>query len=203
MDKGTEFKDVSSMSFSKSTNGAHIIRMAEIACLDSRLLYEAVIDLASDGMLTANCINFAAGILIKDLGLPNYFFNNIKKPELVQLLQSIALNVRVQEGKAALFGQVAHIDFHSKEDQGGQRVRIATEETRDNMETVLERHIMGHRRDYYFSPEKNYYTYIIRTGTVADFPPESIRLHLFYTARWVITQICQSLPGIVMITFSI
>ncbi|MFT5730155.1 MAG: glutamate dehydrogenase [Desulforhopalus sp.] len=179
MDNGTEFKDVSSMSFSQSTNGAHIIRMAEIACLDSRLLYEAVIDLASDGMLTANCINFAAGILIKDLGLPSYFFNNIKKPELVQLLQSIALNVRVQEGKAALFGQVAHIDFHSKEDQGGQRVRIATEETRDNMESVLERQIMGHRRDYYFSPEKNYYTYIIRTGTVADFPQESYKTSPF------------------------
>ena len=179
MDKGTEFKDASSMSFSQSTNGAHIIRMAETACLDTRLLYEAVIDLASDGMLTANCINFAAGILIKDLGLPSYFFNNIKKPELVQLLQSIALNVRVQEGKAALFGQVAHIDFHSKEDQGGQRVRIATEETRDNMESVLERHIMGHRRDYYFSPEKNYYTYIMRTGTVADFPPESYKTSPF------------------------
>lgn len=175
MDTGTEFKDASSMSFSQSTNGANIVKMAETAGLDPRILYEAVIDLSAEGMLTANCINFAAGILLKDLGLPSYFFVYIKKPELVQLLQSIALNVRVQDGKAALFGQVAQIDFHADEGQGGQRVRIATEETRDNMESVLEHHIMGHRRDYYFSPEKNYYTYIIRTENVEDYPAEAYK----------------------------
>jgi glutamate dehydrogenase len=171
----TEFKHASSMSFSQSTNGANIITRAETASLDTGLLYEAVIDLAADGMLTANCINFAAGILLKDLGLPSYFFINIKKPELVQLLKSIALNVRVQDGNAALLGQVAHIDFRSDEGLGGQRVRIATEETRDNMESVLGHHIMGHRRDYYYSPENDYYTYIIHTETVADFPPESYK----------------------------
>ncbi len=72
-------------------------------------------------------------------------------------------------------GQVAHIDFRSDEGQGGQRVRIATEETRDNMESVLGHHIMGHRRDYYYSPENDYYTYIIHTETVTDFPPESYK----------------------------
>ncbi len=87
MATGTEFKHASSMSFSQSTNGANIITRAETASLDTGLLYEAVIDLAADGMLTANCINFAAGILLKDLGLPGYFFINIKKPELVQLLK--------------------------------------------------------------------------------------------------------------------
>ncbi|MFW2368118.1 MAG: NAD-glutamate dehydrogenase domain-containing protein [Desulforhopalus sp.] len=161
------------MQFPHLTNGADIVKKAETAGLDPRLLYEAVIDLSGDGLLTANCINFAAGILLKDLGLPEYFFSHIKKPELVQLLQSIALNVRVRDGQAALFGQVSQIDFDLSSTYGGQRVRIATQENHENMEAVLEPLITGHRRDYYFSPENNYYTYIIRRETVSDFPSES------------------------------
>lgn len=157
------------------TNGANIVTQAETAGLDPRLLYEAVIDLSSDGLLTANCINLAAGILLKDLGLPPYFFNHIQKPALLQLLQSIASNIRVVDGRADLFGRVAHIDFDLSYGSEGQRVRIATEETRDSMESILEELIPGHRREYYYSPESGYYTYIIRPETVVDFPRSAFK----------------------------
>jgi len=155
------------------TNGANIIGKAQAAGLDPRVLYEAVIDLSADGLLTANCINLAAGILLKDLGLPAYFFAHIQKPALAQLLQSIASNIRVMNGRVELFGRVAHIDFNLNYGSEGQRVRIATEETRDSMESLLENLISGHRREYYYSPDSGYYTYIIRPETVADFPSEA------------------------------
>jgi glutamate dehydrogenase len=155
------------------TSGANIIGKAQAAGLDPRVLYEAVIDLSADGLLTANCINLAAGILLKDLGLPRYFFAHIQKPALAQLLQSIASNIRVVDGRVELFGRVAHIDFNLSSGNEAQRVRIATEETRDSMEIVLESLISGHRREYYYSPESGYYTYIIRPETVADFPAEA------------------------------
>ncbi len=157
------------------TTGADIISKAQTAGLDLRILYEAVIDLSTEGLLTANCINLAAGILLKDLGLPPYFFDHIQKLALAQLLQSIASNIRVVEGKADLFGRVANIDFDLSYGSSGQRVRIATEETRDSMETILEELLAGHRREYYYSPESNYYTYIIRPGTVQDFPKEAFK----------------------------
>ena len=66
---------------------------------------------------------------------------------------------------------MAHVDFDLTQGNNMQRerVRIATESTRDNMESVLEELITGHRRDYYYSPESNYYTYLIRPETVTDF----------------------------------
>jgi len=155
------------------SSGANIIGLAQTAGLDPRLLYEAVIDLSADGLLTANCINLAAGILLKDLGLPRYFFAHIRKTALAQLLQSIASNIRVVNGRVELYGRVAHIDFNLSSGNEAQRVRIATEETRDSMETLLENLISGHRREYYYSPESGYYTYIIRPETVGDFPAEA------------------------------
>ena len=60
------------------TQGADIINKAEgVGLLDPRLLYEAVIDLSSRGLITANCINMAAGILLENFGLPQYFFEHI------------------------------------------------------------------------------------------------------------------------------
>ncbi len=153
-------------------NGADIINKAEGVGLDPRLLYEAVIDLSSKGLITANCINLAAGILLDDLGLPRYFFQHIQQDSLVNLLQSIATSIKLVNGKVILYGRVAHIDFDLSYGGDVQRVRIATEETRDNMESVLEELISGHRREYYYSPESNYYTYIIRPETVADFARE-------------------------------
>ena len=59
------------------SQGTYIINKAQSVNLDSKILYEAVIDLSSEGLITANCINMAAGILLDKLGLPNYFFENI------------------------------------------------------------------------------------------------------------------------------
>ena len=56
------------------TRGSQIVEMVEQVNLDIRSLYQAVIDLASEGLITSSAINMAAGILLKDLGLPNYFF---------------------------------------------------------------------------------------------------------------------------------
>ncbi|NOR24295.1 MAG: NADP-specific glutamate dehydrogenase GdhA [Desulforhopalus sp.] len=151
------------------TQGADIINRAHNEGLDSRLLYEAVIDLSSKGLITANCINMAAGILLEDLGLPQYFFQHIQKDSLVNLLQSIATSIEIIDGKVFLYDRVAHIDFDLTQESNVHWVRIATEETRDNMEAVLAKDISGHRRDYYYSPESNYYTYIIHPETVADF----------------------------------
>ncbi|MBI9090521.1 MAG: NAD-glutamate dehydrogenase [Desulfobacterium sp.] len=147
----------------------HIIDKAESVGLDLRVLYEAVIDLSAAGLITANCINMAAGILLNDLGLPNYFFENITKASLKNLLASITSSIAIQEGKVLLVGRVAHIDFDLAHGNDVQRVRIATQETRDSMEKVLESLISGHRREYYFSPDNNYYTYIIRPETVNDY----------------------------------
>ena len=166
-----------------ATNGSQIISLAQAVGLDPRLLYEAVIDLSAEGLLTANCINFAAGILLRDLGLPSYFFDHIEKLDLIQLLQAIASNIRVVEGKADLFGRVANIDFDLSYGSEGQRVRIATEETRDSMEKILEELLSGHRREYYFSPESGYYTYIIRPGTFEDFTPDQLEGSRFLFGR--------------------
>jgi len=157
------------------TSGAGIISKAQAAGLDPRVLYEAVIDLSADGLLTANCINLAAGILLKDLGLPRYFFDHIQKQALAQLLQSIASNIRVVDGRVELFGRVAHIDFDINSGNDAQKVRIATEETREAMERLLEKLISGHRREYYYSPESGYSTYIVRPETVVDFPGEAYK----------------------------
>ena len=170
-------------SYSSSTRGADIIAKAESVGLDPRVLYEAVIDLSSEGLLTANCINMAAGILLEDIGLPRYFFEHIRKTALTHLLQSIATSIKVIDGKVILYGRVAQIDFDATEASVAQRVRIATGETRDSMEAVLEDLLAGHRREYYYSPQSNYYTYIIRPETVADFPVE-----VFGESRFLFTQ---------------
>jgi len=148
---------------------AKILSKAQNDCLDSSLLYEAVIDLSSKGLITANCINLAAGILLEDLGLPQYFFQHIQKDSLINLLQSIASSIQLIDGRVVLYDRVAHIDFDYALGNDVQRVRIATKETRDSMEAVLSEHISGHRREYYFSEKSNYSTYIIWPETVNDF----------------------------------
>ncbi len=162
-------------SYSSITRGEDIIAKAESVGLDPRVLYEAVIDLSSEGLLTANCINMAAGILLEDIGLPRYFFEHIRKAALAHLLESIATSIKVIDGKVMLYGRVAQIDFDATQSSVAQRVRIATEETRDSMEAVLEGLITGHRREYYYSPDSNYYTYIIRPETVNDYTRETFK----------------------------
>ncbi len=157
---------------SSSARGAAIIAKAESVGLDSRVLYEVVIDLSSEGLLTANCLNLAAGIFLQDLGLPRYFFQNIHKAPLANLLRSIATSIKVVDGRVVLHGNVAQIDLDATLSGTVQWVRIATEDTRDNMEAVLEHLISGHRREYYFSPESKYSTYIIRPEMVGDYAKE-------------------------------
>ena len=164
------------------SKGAYIISKAQSVKLNPSTLYEAVIDLSAEGLLTANCINMAAGILLDDLGLPTYFFENIKKDSLKHILASIATNLSVgADGAVTLASRVAHIDFSLDQGSDVQRVRIATQETRDSMEKILESMIPGHRREYYYSPKNQYYTYIIRPETVCDFPGDAFKARGFYS----------------------
>lgn len=167
---------------SSTTRGADIIAKAESVGLDPRVLYEAVIDLSAEGLLTANCLNLAAGIFLEDLGLPRYFFQNIRKAPLANLLQSIATSIKVIDGRVVLSGRVAQVEFDASQSGTVQWVRIATEDTRENMETVLEHLIAGHRREYYFSPESRYYTYIVRPEMVPDYSRE-----VFEKSRFLFT----------------
>jgi len=151
------------------SHAPHIIDRADALNLNIRILYEAVIDLSAQGLITAHGINLAAGILLNDLGLPSYFFENITKDSLTQILSSITSSIAVQDDRVVLVGRVAHIDFDLGQGSEVQRVRIATRETRDAMETLMETMISGHRREYYYSRENEYYTYIFRPETVNDF----------------------------------
>ncbi|PIE72367.1 MAG: NADP-specific glutamate dehydrogenase GdhA [Deltaproteobacteria bacterium] len=160
-------------------HGADIINKAENVGLDPRLLYGAVIDLSGEGLLTANAINIAAGILLEDLGLPRYFFTHIQRDSLVHLLESIAASIKIVDGSVTLYESVASIDFNLSHGSEVQRVRIATEETRDSMEALLEDQISGHRREYYFSPASRYHTYIIRPETIPDYGPEQFEKSRF------------------------
>ncbi|OGR28162.1 MAG: NADP-specific glutamate dehydrogenase GdhA [Desulfobacterales bacterium RIFOXYA12_FULL_46_15] len=149
--------------------GARIIQKASSVKLNPGILYEAVIDLSSEGLITANCINMAAGILLNDLGLPDYFFETLTKDSLKYILSSISKSIKFQNGTVVLNSWVADIDFDLMKGSRIQRVRIATKETRDNMETVLDTQLAGHRREYYYNPESEYYTYVFRPEIVKDF----------------------------------
>lgn len=59
-----------------------IVKKAKDCGLDPSILYESVIELTKEGLLTASCINTAAGILLSDLELPQYFFKWISKDSL-------------------------------------------------------------------------------------------------------------------------
>ncbi len=154
------------------SQGTYIINKAQSVNLDPKILYEAVIDLSTEGLLTATCINMAAGILLDKLGLPNYFFKNITKDSLKNILASIAASMKYQEGNVVLQGKIGNIGFDIDQGSQIQRMRIATQETRDVMEKALQPVLTGHRREYYFCPENNYYTYIFRSETVNDYKRE-------------------------------
>ena len=152
--------------------GGSIINKAISVNLDPKVLYKAVIDLASDGLVTATCINMAAGILLEDLGLPNYFFENITEYSLKNILVSIATSIKIHDGEPFLSGSIAQVDFDTDQKNEARQIRIATEDTRDSMERIIGPMISGHRREYYFCPDSNNYTYIIRPETVKDFKKE-------------------------------
>ena len=80
--------------------GSQIIERANQAGLNPGILYEAVIDLSNEGLYTATCINLAAGILLDDLGLPKYFFENITHKSLKGILDIIASSLEVKKGES-------------------------------------------------------------------------------------------------------
>lgn len=171
--------DTVSVCTSSTKRGTDIIVKAEALGLNPKILYGAVIDLSSEGLFTANCINMAAGILLEDLGLPKYFFEHITSTSLASLLQAIATSMKVVDGRVILSGSVSQVDFNTTYSKVSQQVRIATKETRDSMESVLQEILPGRRRDYYYCPASGYYTYIIRPETVQDFSPDSFEKSRF------------------------
>ena len=136
-----------------------ILEAARRNGLDATLLYECVIDLARGGLLAADSINAAAGILLTQLGLPEYFFRHITKDALERLLRRIAVNLEMENGAFVLRSEVSEVPFDV---EGGTQVRIATARNRDRMEAVLNSVMTCKRIEYYFSPNHEYYTYIIR-----------------------------------------
>ncbi len=163
--------------------GEFIIQKALEVKLDVPLLYEVVIDLSSEGLLTANSINLAAGILLDQLGLPSYFFQNITRESLKNILKSIACSIKIQEGDVTLSGAVSQVQFDVSHGEAAQWIRIATLETRDSMETVLGPLISGHRREYYYSPSNRYFTYVVNPECIKDYPREEFKKSQFLFAR--------------------
>lgn len=155
------------MKFERGTcRTGSVIERAEAMGLDPRLLYETVIELASEGLLTSRCINAAAGVLLTQLGLPEYFFRNISRDGLKRVLGAVASNIQVRsDDEVILRSEVSEAQFDI---DGGVQARIATPQNRDRMEAVLDTVMSGNRVEYYFSPESSYYTYIIHPQT----PPQ-------------------------------
>ncbi|MEN8254762.1 MAG: NAD-glutamate dehydrogenase domain-containing protein [Verrucomicrobiota bacterium] len=135
------------------------------AGLDVALLYEAVIELTNEGLLTAVCLNEAVGILVGDLGLPTYFFKNISKDALKNILRVIGRNITREDGKFVLHGELAEVQMDAGR---GVRVRIASAETRDRMESLLDVAMIGGRVEYYFGEKHGYHTYLVRPEQCKD-----------------------------------
>jgi len=143
----------------EAPNSASIAQRAKTVGLDPWLLYETLVDLSDEGLFTATCINAAAGVLLNDLGLPGYFYAHIPKATLKTLLVAIAGHLKRDGEHYALMSRVAHVHLDI---QGGLQARIATRETRDQMEVLLDPLMFGSRVEYYYGPSRRYYTYIIK-----------------------------------------
>lgn len=147
------------MSGSNQSLTSSIIEKAKRCGLEASMLYECVIELAGEGLLTANCVNAAAGILLEDLGLPEYFFRGISKESLKTVLKTIASNLQKENNQYVLRSEVSEVSLSM---EGGVQVRIATDENLKRMERVLNPVMSGNRIEYYFGKKHHYYTYIIR-----------------------------------------
>ena len=141
------------------TESSSIIAAAEKGGLEASVLYESVIELANEGLLTAGCLNAAAGVLLTQLGLPQYFFRNVGKDSLKRVLRTIATHMQYKDGSFVLRSEVSGASVAVAD---GVQARLATAENRDQMELVLNSVMTGNRIEYYFGREKQYYTYIIR-----------------------------------------
>ena len=127
--------------------------------LDSALLYESIIELAGEGLLTATCLDAAGNILLTQLGLSKSFFHSLSKDALKGVLRTIAGTLERRDGELSLRSEVSEARFVV---DGGVQARIATAELLQHMEASLNPTMTGHRIEYYFGRERQYHTYIIR-----------------------------------------
>ena len=136
-----------------------IVEVSRAKGLDTALLYEAIIELAGEGLLTATCLDAAAHILLRQLGLPEYFFKTLSKDALKRVLRTVAGNLERRDDELILRSEVSEAHFDV---DGGVQVRIATLEHLERMEEALNPVMAGHRIEYCFGREHQYYTYVIR-----------------------------------------
>ncbi|MEW6750105.1 MAG: NADP-specific glutamate dehydrogenase GdhA [Candidatus Latescibacterota bacterium] len=136
-----------------------VLEIARKVGLDPSLLYEAVIEVSNEGLLTAGCVNHAARLLLTQLGLPAYFFRHISRHALERVLRAIATNLQLEQGEFVLRGAVSEVSFDVDD---AVQVRIATAQTRERMETVLNPVMAGHRVECYLGHAHQYFTYIVR-----------------------------------------
>ena len=138
--------------------GRSLVDVARQKGLDPALLYETIIELAGEGLLTATCLDAAGRILLTQLGLPRYYFTTLSADALKRVLRTIAGNLERRDGDLILRSEVseAHLDV-----DGGIQARIATPEHLERLEAALNPVMAGHRIEYYFAQEYQYHTYII------------------------------------------
>ena len=147
------------MSPSTDTSGS-IVHLAEQQELKAALLYEAVMELAGEGMLTARCIDAAAWVLLRDLGLPHYYFRTLSRPALIAALRAIATNLDFDAaGHRGLSQRAAYVETSG---QHGIEVLVACESNRVAMEAVAGIRLQRRRWEYYYAPQTRYTTYIIK-----------------------------------------
>lgn len=127
--------------------------------LDTTLLYQTILDMAGEGLVTAGCLNAAAAILLSDLGLPKYFFCNLSRAALEQVLRAIATNLQWKDGQFVLRGAVSEMPIDVDSDA---RILIATAGNRDQIEGLIDKVMAENRVEYYFGSGHGYYTYIVR-----------------------------------------
>lgn len=147
------------MSTPVRTSGS-IARLAEQRELRAALLYEAVMELSGEGMLTAQCVDAAAWVLLEDLGLPPYYFRTLSKPALVTALRAIATNLNWDAaGHRGLSDRSTYLEASG---QHGIEMLVAGERSRAAMETVAGERMQRRRWEYCYAPHTGYTTYIIK-----------------------------------------
>jgi len=134
-----------------------LVDVARQKGLDPALLYETIIELAGEGLLTATCLDAAGRILLTQLGLPRYYFTHLSADALKRVLRTIAGNLERRDGDLILRSEVSEAHFDV---DGGIQARIATPEHLERLEAALNPVMAGHRIEYYFAQEYQYHTYI-------------------------------------------
>jgi len=149
------------MSTPVRTSGS-IARLAEERELKVALLYETVMELSGEGMLTAHCVEAAAWVLLEDLGLPPYYFVTLTKPALMVALRAIATNLTWDaQGHGVLSERSTYLEASG---QHGIEMLIAGETSRAAMETMAGGRMQRRRWEYCYAPRTGYTTYIIKPG---------------------------------------